>query len=39
MPPAKKKKKRYIDGIFNYCDRWCEPCAFVRPGFDTGEKP
>jgi hypothetical protein len=19
----------FIDGIFNYCDRWCEPCAFT----------
>ncbi|HQU43554.1 MAG TPA: hypothetical protein PK867_12130 [Pirellulales bacterium] len=29
MPPKKKKTKRYIDGIFNYCDRWCERCAFT----------
>jgi hypothetical protein len=21
---------RYIEGIFNYCDRWCERCAFTR---------
>ena len=19
---------KYIDGIFNYCDRWCERCRF-----------
>lgn len=32
MPPRKKKptRKRYIDGIFNYCDRWCERCEFTR---------
>ncbi len=22
-------KKKYIDGIFNYCDRWCERCTFT----------
>lgn len=22
-------KKGYIDGIFNYCDRWCERCKFT----------
>jgi hypothetical protein len=21
---------RYIDGIFNYCDYWCERCAFTQ---------
>ena len=21
--------KRYIDGIYNYCDRWCERCPFT----------
>lgn len=21
---------RYIDGIFNYCDYWCDRCAFTR---------
>ena len=26
----KKNEKNYIDGIFNYCDRWCERCAFTR---------
>lgn len=26
----KKKKKQYIDGIYNYCDRWCERCAFTE---------
>jgi hypothetical protein len=31
MPPRKKtKKKRYIDGIYNYCDRWRERCAFTH---------
>jgi hypothetical protein len=20
----------FIVGIFNYCDRWCEACAFAR---------
>ena len=24
------KKKRFIDGIYNYCDRWCERCAFTE---------
>ncbi|MCH8326450.1 MAG: hypothetical protein IIB83_07820 [Bacteroidetes bacterium] len=23
------EKKKYIDGIFNYCDRWCEKCKFT----------
>jgi hypothetical protein len=23
------KKDGYIDSIFNYCDRWCERCAFT----------
>jgi hypothetical protein len=27
---ARKKKSHYIDGIFNYCDRWCERCAFTE---------
>lgn len=22
-------RKGYIDSIFNYCDRWCERCAFT----------
>lgn len=26
----KKNKKQYIDGIYNYCDRWCERCAFTE---------
>lgn len=26
----KKKKKQYIDGIYNYCDRWCERCPFTE---------
>jgi len=25
----KHEKKEYIDGIFNYCDRWCEKCTFT----------
>lgn len=25
----RKRKKRFIDGIYNYCDRWCERCAFT----------
>ncbi len=23
------KKSTYIDGIYNYCDRWCERCTFT----------
>ncbi len=23
------KKPKYISGIFNYCDRWCERCQFT----------
>jgi hypothetical protein len=23
------RKEGYIDSIFNYCDRWCERCAFT----------
>ena len=23
------KKTKYISGIFNYCDRWCERCQFT----------
>jgi hypothetical protein len=26
----KKKRKRFIDGIYNYCDRWCERCPFTE---------
>ena len=22
--------KRFIPGIYNYCDYWCERCAFTR---------
>lgn len=25
----KAKDPRYISGIYNYCDRWCERCAFT----------
>lgn len=24
-----QKKPNYIEGIFNYCDRWCERCAYT----------
>ena len=24
-----KKKSNFIDGIYNYCDRWCERCVFT----------
>ena len=24
------KKERFISGIYNYCDYWCERCAFTR---------
>jgi hypothetical protein len=24
-----KEKKTYIEGIYNYCDRWCEKCCFT----------
>ena len=24
-----KKQLQYIDGIYNYCDRWCERCIFT----------
>ncbi|MDY6988583.1 MAG: hypothetical protein SWQ30_11065 [Thermodesulfobacteriota bacterium] len=23
------KDERYISGIYNYCDRWCERCPFT----------
>jgi len=23
------EKKEYIEGIYNYCDRWCEKCSFT----------
>jgi hypothetical protein len=23
------EKKEYIEGIYNYCDRWCEKCMFT----------
>ena len=33
MPPPRRKKPdprnpRFIPGIYNYCDRWCERCEF-----------
>lgn len=24
-----QEKKKYIPGIYNYCDRWCERCGFT----------
>jgi len=32
--------KRFIPGIFNYCDYWCERCAFTRRcrNFQMGEE-
>jgi hypothetical protein len=27
---AKEKDSRFIPGIYNYCDRWCERCAFTH---------
>lgn len=24
------QKHRFIPGIYNYCDYWCERCAFTR---------
>lgn len=24
------KSSRFIDGIYNYCDRWCERCSMTR---------
>jgi len=26
---AMARKKRFIPGIYNYCDRWCERCAYT----------
>ena len=23
-------KMKYIPGIYNYCDYWCERCAFTK---------
>lgn len=28
--PHQPDPKGFIQGIFNYCDRWCEKCRFVR---------
>lgn len=28
-----QENKEYIDGIFNYCDRWCEKCKFTANCF------
>ncbi len=27
------EKKEHIDGIYNYCDRWCEKCTFTAKCF------
>jgi hypothetical protein len=24
-----REKKTYIEGVYNYCDRWCEKCRFT----------
>ncbi|MGD8781383.1 MAG: hypothetical protein PVH88_20760 [Ignavibacteria bacterium] len=29
MNKENDKKSKYIEGIFNYCDRWCERCNFT----------
>jgi hypothetical protein len=29
MPKQRAGEPGYIAGIFNYCDRWCERCAFT----------
>lgn len=26
----KQQQKQFIDGIYNYCDRWCERCPFTE---------
>ena len=28
MPTSRRQSDRFIPGIFNYCDRWCERCEF-----------
>ncbi|MCE5326538.1 MAG: hypothetical protein LLG01_08990 [Planctomycetaceae bacterium] len=28
--PAMARNRGFIPGIFNYCDRWCERCAFAE---------
>lgn len=34
------KNKRFIPGIYNYCDYWCERCAFTKRcrNFATGDE-
>ncbi|MBA7532611.1 hypothetical protein ES705_24837 [subsurface metagenome] len=34
------KDKRFISGIYNYCDRWCERCPFTTRclNYETGEQ-
>ncbi len=36
---AERADKDYIEGIFNYCDRWCERCPFTARCllYDTSE--
>jgi hypothetical protein len=29
MDPDPARDPRFISGIYNYCDRWCERCAFT----------
>jgi len=24
------RKPRYLSGLYNYCDRWCERCEYTR---------
>ena len=28
-PRKPARNPKFIPGIFNYCDRWCERCAFT----------
>ncbi len=40
MKSNKPKNSKYIEGIYNYCDRWCERCSFTSRclNFDISEK-
>ncbi|MBN1388076.1 MAG: hypothetical protein JW965_06480 [Bacteroidales bacterium] len=33
------KKGGFIEGIYNYCDRWCEKCAFKSKCFSYASSP
>lgn len=37
---SKAQDPRYISGIYNYCDRWCERCIFTSSclNYDRSEK-